>query len=84
MTITKAQNINYFISNHRFGIQSDSPFMKDYEYYPIKMDGTYKLGGGDVNEVILTVIATEESPVIEFTYREGWVTLLSRPMFYVV
>ena len=48
------------------------------------MDGTYKLGGGDINEVILTAVATEENPVIEFTFKEGWVTLLSRQMFYIV
>ena len=76
-------------------MKAEGPFIKEYEYtnlkhiinflyFPIKMDGTYKLGGGDINEVILTVVATENNPIIEFTYKEGWVTLLSRPMFYAL
>ena len=53
-------------------------------HQPIKKQSTYRLGGDGAKEVIFTVEATSEDPYIQFQYSEGWITLLPRPVYYIV
>ena len=74
--LNKAKDIKFtMIVVDRFGNRN---------YQPISKGHKYKFGGFGSKEVVFTAEVTGDNPKIEFTYNEGWVTILSRPMFYIV
>ena len=80
--ITKASNINFNFVLHRWRKEEKDGYRQEYEYVSTREGVYYSLGGGDIKEVILTVIPNAPNPIIEFKFMEGWVTMFSRPVFY--
>jgi len=84
LKINKAENLNFTVVKHQWGLPDDKGYRQGYKYQPIHEGGYYKLGGGDIKEIILTVVVTGSNPQFEFVYQEGWVTLFSRPVYYIL